>query len=719
MTPNSARSAPCPQTTHNGPEGNPYPYDATTVRELLKQRRKTRAIKSCFPCRERKVRCDGRVPCSTCVRRGHQDLCRVPNHAEKKQQQSSVDLQYNARKADSEPPGGQQMPSPGTEYVPNTNDTSDGASFSGLNARTTESVLLQIQSGISSLSNRLERMEDQIISLKSELVRQGLQMKPPQDERSPASSSTPGASTGNSWLTAERASFSKPPGRQFIEESTGATIFVGSYSDPPVVLGCRQPSDGNILDASIFDQLAPKTYPFSNIWRPDIKLSEICQALPDDADILRYLEVYKNVVHPFFPAVVTIERFEAMLFAFLERRPTFDNDSDLKQYVDLSWLSLLFGVLACGAQFSDDQIKERDLRSKVFSIVSLPYFPWNIQLNKFVVCCSFQCLRSANMFFTTNMDQIQVMVLIGYYLRNNLDANSAWILMGSTLRLAQSIGLHDDSVVVESSLGATAPTQYQRQRLWWILVWQDTFLSLTYGRPPNFTSRRCVIPYTPGSESGRSYAESIFNVCDILLDQMLGESSADNDEDALQETLNYRHKLEGVLQDAAPHILDKSHCRSLHQHLERLALNINVGYAISRICRLFLENAAEDTPGIDALFLDYVWRAAQVVECYLDMRRLSAHVCRSWAFVHNAVSCAIMLKSSATSGLLQERSAHIRGLIDRLIVVLEKDAKESSWRDDDTNLRHFGPHTRALAALKQTCLNGFSGKMETVSYHFR
>ncbi|GAD99121.1 Zn(II)2Cys6 transcription factor [Paecilomyces variotii No. 5] len=682
MPPNHSHSQPSSRKSHNAEE-NPYPYDTSVVRELLRQRRKTRAVKSCFPCRERKVRCDGTVPCSSCVRRGHEDLCLAPKSGENFSQQSPTILQNSDCRADSDPPGGQQTPSPGAEYVPTINGPSDGSSSAGLSAHVPESVLMQIQSGINSLSNRLQRMEDQIMTLKSELARQGSQMKKPVDARSPASASasTSAASTCRTWLTTERASFSKSSGRQFVEDCTGATIFVGGHSDPPVILGCRQPSS-DILDASIFDQLAPKTYPFSNIWRPDIRLSEICQALPDDVDILR------NVVYPFFPAVVTLDTFEASLFAFLERRPALGNDLDFKQNIDPSWLSLLFAVLACGVQFSDDQIKERDLRSKVF------------------ICCSFQCLRSENLFFTTNMDQVQAMVLIGHYLRNNLDANSAWILMGSTIRLAQSIGLHDDSVVVEPPLRADVPTQYQRQRLWWILVWQDTFLSLTYDRPPNVMGRRCSIPHAPRSEPGRSYAESIFHVCDIVLDEALKKNSGDSDEDILRTALRCKRRLEGVIPDAAPHMIDKAYCKTLHQHLERLALTFHVGYAICRSCRIYFETAAEDTPGNDSLFLDYSWRAVHVVECFLDLRRLSAHLCRFWAFVHNAVSCAVILKSAVTSGLLQDRSAHIRALIDRLIAILEKDEKESSWLDDDTNVRHFGPHTRALTALKETYLKG-------------
>lgn len=71
---------------------NPYPYDTGIIRELLKNKRKVRGIRSCFPCRHRKVRCDGQVPCSSCVKRNHPELCRVPNaeSEEGTQQQPSL-----------------------------------------------------------------------------------------------------------------------------------------------------------------------------------------------------------------------------------------------------------------------------------------------------------------------------------------------------------------------------------------------------------------------------------------------------------------------------------------------------------------------------------------------------------------------------------------------------------------------------------------------------
>lgn len=51
-------------------------YNTALVTELLRHKRKARDVKSCFPCRHRKVRCDGGLPCSNCVKRDHVSLCR-------------------------------------------------------------------------------------------------------------------------------------------------------------------------------------------------------------------------------------------------------------------------------------------------------------------------------------------------------------------------------------------------------------------------------------------------------------------------------------------------------------------------------------------------------------------------------------------------------------------------------------------------------------------
>ena len=72
---------PTQQAPATRPDPYQYPYDTAIVNQLLKQKRKKRGITTCYPCRQRKVRCDGqstRGPCSNCVRRDHPELCKMP-----------------------------------------------------------------------------------------------------------------------------------------------------------------------------------------------------------------------------------------------------------------------------------------------------------------------------------------------------------------------------------------------------------------------------------------------------------------------------------------------------------------------------------------------------------------------------------------------------------------------------------------------------------------
>lgn len=45
------------------------------VDEVLRKKRKAREHKACYPCRQRKVKCDLTRPCKTCREREHPELC--------------------------------------------------------------------------------------------------------------------------------------------------------------------------------------------------------------------------------------------------------------------------------------------------------------------------------------------------------------------------------------------------------------------------------------------------------------------------------------------------------------------------------------------------------------------------------------------------------------------------------------------------------------------
>ncbi|KGO57839.1 hypothetical protein PEX1_019770 [Penicillium expansum] len=427
----------------------PYPYDTNHISELLKRKRRTRGIKSCFPCRHRKVRCDGNMPCSSCVQRHHPELCCVPSSS------------------GNEPSASNEK---GSSFPMNREDDEGRQETSTLSiSGEDQSVYINENDnytpGIDLILIRLEKMDQQISSLKEELQQTRL----------------------NSGSALHR-------------DATGATIFLGSHSDPPVALGYRKAGSDPILnDAMLLDQLVPRTYPFTNLWKQEPGAGEICETLPDESDIIRI------------------------------------NDTACTEYR------------------------------------------------------------------TTRRD---------------------------SLRHAK---LHRGTIPAKTPVAQIAPSQ---------------------------------------------------NVCAIC--QILLERARQDNTETLTETLSFKSRMAAISKDAAPFLRDKAHCRSLQDHLERLALNIHICYTICRLCRLILESGSIEAhnPAInaDSIKVECIDCAAQAVQSFLDMHRLAA--------------------TNLVDSSLQGSRADV--LVKRLIVVLEREEQQSVWEDTDTNLRYFGPYSRALKALRET-----------------
>jgi hypothetical protein len=60
------------------PQSSDTGLNGRSLRDVLRERQQASNARSCLPCRERKVKCNHQLPCSTCSRRGHPDLCSYP-----------------------------------------------------------------------------------------------------------------------------------------------------------------------------------------------------------------------------------------------------------------------------------------------------------------------------------------------------------------------------------------------------------------------------------------------------------------------------------------------------------------------------------------------------------------------------------------------------------------------------------------------------------------
>lgn len=75
---------------------------------------------------------------------------------------------------------------------------------------------------------------------------------------------------------------------------------------------------------------------------------------------------------------------------------------------------------------------------------------------------SFQALRLANFLFRPSLDTIQTLLILGNTLQNNGQSDAAWALLGTTVRLAQTLGLH----TIKSVVHWPAHIQSKAKALW-------------------------------------------------------------------------------------------------------------------------------------------------------------------------------------------------------------------------------------------------------------
>lgn len=134
-------------------------------------------------------------------------------------------------------------------------------------------------------------MEEAISALKTEILTQRLSSANPEVTGYETQANYNHRSSGaQDYLAADRdaASPARSSGRHVVEDSTGATIYLGSNSEPALLLGCRQGLDYGAMEWDSLGQLTATTYPFTNVWGPDVKISDVLHTLPAHSDTMRY-----------------------------------------------------------------------------------------------------------------------------------------------------------------------------------------------------------------------------------------------------------------------------------------------------------------------------------------------------------------------------------------------------------------------------------------------
>ncbi|KAL3421941.1 fungal specific transcription factor domain-containing protein [Phlyctema vagabunda] len=150
-------------------------------------------------------------------------------------------------------------------------------------------------------------------------------------------------------------------------------------------------------------------------------------ALPNSRELIRCFECYRTHVHLYTPLLCDVIEFEQDLCRYIAGRSDSATSSEQPRSGNaIAWLGLLFAVVASGTQFSDADVSTRGPKSRTF------------------VRIAFHCLRLANFLTRPSITCLQALLIIGNVLQNNSEPEGAWMLLGTTARMGQSLGLHDN-----------------------------------------------------------------------------------------------------------------------------------------------------------------------------------------------------------------------------------------------------------------------------------
>ncbi|KAL3493378.1 hypothetical protein BJX62DRAFT_235450 [Aspergillus germanicus] len=513
------------------------------IDRVLRLKRKQRESKACYPCRQRKVKCDGEQPCRTCIRREHPQICA-----------------YNVEK----PPSRAKRRS---EYA---------------SPRRTRDHSSQLDAQSRSPRNTVD-----------------------------AGSLPPSSPVGSPECSRQHDD-------SYVFAGDNSLVSMLHQQDPHGSMAREATSVLGLHNTYL-------SYPFIEPKTPQERWTALIDVIPHRDEVLKFFHFYRICAYPFNPILVDVDKFESDICLYLGAYAS--GKLQNRDRISGDWLStksvgqvsLLLATLAAGAHFSDLENPQRSELCQDFARRS------------------FHALRLANFLFRPSLDAVQALLILGNTLQNNGQSDAAWALLGTTVRLAQTLGIHTERGIAHWPEHA----KQKGKSLWSMTVWQDSLLSLCYDRPP-IVSTRGWAPDAVSSQSELSYMNVMHYLCWIALRIISLNELGDPQP---QSNLTLLAELDSTYARAQPHLLDRSSCRNLQQHLEHLALRMHTSFCVSVLCRPALKSRSGSIDPHTFETLRYRAKASLIdaAKAFLDFQALSVVPLRTWSMVHTVLSSTLLL----------------------------------------------------------------------------
>ncbi|KAL5090761.1 hypothetical protein Trisim1_004067 [Trichoderma cf. simile WF8] len=390
--------------------------------------------------------------------------------------------------------------------------------------------------------------------------------------------------------------------------------------------------------------------PFTNLWKPEDGPEVVYIALPEDEALRGYVHFFQYSLLRILPFTINFPQFEAALSEFLHQRSKHPEEAlqNPPSACTLTWFGLLFSILACGAQLGSDQESEL-IKARVFA------------------CCGFQCLRMSNFLSFPDIHTIQALILLANFLQNQANAGASWSILGLTIRLAQTLGLHwsPDPDTVDADQRDEATVKYY---IWRSLIWQDTLVSLCYGRPscitvmdeiPSESSASSLTP--PQTYSFTTSCNHLFIIANKIC-QALNKAGFTRKPLSSGEIQDFKKIIDRIAKQSTPHLQDVKKCQNRDECIQN---NFFREFVDSVMLCLYRPALLSHGDGYNKeLWAPYLQHCRSVLNTFLELLKLDCPIRRSWVFVHVTLSCALTLGIAANAQNDISDKLFLKGFLD-------------------------------------------------------
>ncbi|KKF93019.1 Fungal specific transcription factor domain protein [Ceratocystis platani] len=326
-------------------------------------------------------------------------------------------------------------------------------------------------------------------------------------------------------------------------EGSQEARYLGQNSIPELLREQQQsPKDDD--DNSIRYEMRPilgldtsAPFPLMSAAHIDRLAQDILAELPSDREVMKLFRTYREICQPFWGFVIDVGDLENKLMVYLEERArNAKNSTRSSKPISASWLAILFAVLAVGSQYHDSpyHIRTRDSQKYIQT--------------------SFHFLRIGNFLLRPTFDAIQALLLTSFVLLNDMKAEASWGLLGLTCRLAQSLGIH------RQTMHGSEPTPS---------------FSLSEPNP------REMIRLLAGQPNANwNYLEGLYHLIQIIRDRLNPDVAA---RATYQTIVKDCQEIEVLRTHMAPNIRDKDKCRTALDRLQHYAIRLHTSFILSVI----------------------------------------------------------------------------------------------------------------------------------------